>query len=277
MKNINLALSGGGIKGVAHIGVLKYLEENRYKLNSISGCSSGSIMAVLIALGYNSEQIYKMVKYYINIVNRNRFNINMQSLFRINKRMGLNNGNIIENIMNNILKEKDVYNISQIRIPIYIPAVDITNGKLIYFTNDINKIKKRYSNEIEYITDIKISEAIRASCSYPGIFSPKKIGNKLLIDGGVRENIAITPLLDNKYDTLAVMFSNTKKREINNIFDVITNSFEILSYDNTYESAKLADKVIEIKLDNVKLLDFSKIDYLYKEGYIQAKQNRRCQ
>ena len=272
MKSINLVLSGGGIKGVAHIGALKYLEENNYKLNAVSGCSSGSIMAVLIAVGYSSSQIYNLVKYYINIVSNNKLRLGIQSIFGLNRKMGLNNGNIIENIMNNVLKEKNITNLAEIKIPIYIPTVDINTGKLIYFTNQKN-YKRKYDNNIEYIYDGKIAEIVRASCSYPGIFAPKKYDKYLLIDGGIRENTPVTPLINiSKDNTLAIIFSNSKKVQINNIFEVITQSFDILSHDNNYESAKMAEKILEIELNNVKLLDFSKLEYVYNEGYKQSKE-----
>lgn len=271
MKSLNLVLSGGGIKGVAHIGVLKYLEENNYKLESISGCSSGSIMAILIAMGYSSEKIYNLVKYYINLVSKNKLRLGIQSIFNLNKKMGLNNGNIIENIMSNVLKEKGINNLSDIKIPIYIPTVDINTGKLIYFTNQ--KRYKRYDDNIDYIYDGKISEIVRASCSYPGIFAPKKYDKYLLIDGGIRENTPVTPLLNiNNKNILAIIFSNSKEVPINNILEVITQSFEILTHDNNYESAKMADKILEIELNNIKLLDFSKLEYVYNQGYKQAKE-----
>lgn len=271
MKSINLVLSGGGIKGIAHIGALKYLEENNYKIESISGCSSGSIMAILIAMGYSSEKIYNLVKYYINLVSRNKLRLGIQSIFNLNKKMGLNNGNIIENILNNVLKEKGINNLSDIKIPIYIPTVDINTGKLIYFTNQ--KRYKRYDDNIEYIYDGKISEIVRASSSYPGIFAPKKYNKYLLIDGGIRENTPVAPLLNiNNKNILAIIFSDSKKIQINNILEVITQSFEILTHDNNYESAKMADKILEIELKNVKLLDFNKIEYVYNEGYKQAKE-----
>ncbi len=272
MKSLNLVFSGGGIKGVAHIGALKYIEENNYKISGVSGCSSGSIMAVLVALGYNSDQIYNLIKYYMRIVNKNKFRLSVQTMFTFNKKMGLNNGNIIENIMNNILKEKNVTYLSELTVPIYIPTVDINTGKIIYFTNQ-KTYKRRFDNDIEYIYDGKIAQIVRASCSYPGIFIPKKYDKYLLIDGGIRENTPVTPLLKlNNEETLAIIFNDNKKVKVENIFDVITQSFDILTHDNNYESAKLADKILEIELNNVKLLEISKLEYVYNEGYKQASE-----
>ena len=62
--NIGLSLSGGGVKGAAHIGVLKVLEEEKIKINYISGTSSGSIVAALYAMGYKPEEIIKIFKKY---------------------------------------------------------------------------------------------------------------------------------------------------------------------------------------------------------------------
>ena len=265
--SIDLALSGGGIKGIAHIGVIKQLEEKNIKIESISGCSSGSIVAVLKAVGYSADEIYTFVKQYIGIIKKNMMSFN---IFSINKKMlGINNGEIIEQIINNLCRNKGVLDITDIKLPIFIPTVDIISGKLIYFTNTKDIRKRDFIDDVEYIYGGNIGEIVRASCSFPGLFVPKKYNNSLLVDGGLREVVPTIPFNNNK--VLAVSFNNTKDRYIHNIIDILIQSFDIMSHDIKYESIKNIQYNLEIDLFNVKLLDYKKINYIYKEGYNQAK------
>lgn len=271
--SLGIALSGGGVKGVAHLGVLKYLEENNIAIEYISGCSSGSIAATLYAIGYSSEEIYNLCNKYIKQFLKGMFNYNIFNIGSIKKSMGLNNGNMIESVIKKLCKEKGVNDIKDIKVPIFIPTVDLNTGKVIYYTNVNKQYIDRYDNGYTYIYGGDISKVVRASCSYPGLFSPKSIDGYLLVDGGLRDNIPVHPLTQtNANNILAVIFNNSDGRKINNIFNVIFQSFEILVHDNNFESTKEADYVLEIKLDNIQLLDISKMQYIYEQGYFQAKE-----
>lgn len=267
---LDLALSGGGIKGVAHIGVLKEIEERNIKIHSITGCSSGSIGATLYACGYKADEIYFLLKKYLGNIKKNPIKLNIFSLRK--NMMGLNNGNLIEQIINKLCNERGVKDITDIQIPIFIPAVDISTGKLIYFTNTKKRTKMiSFDNEVEYIYGGNIGSIVRASCSFPGIFNPKKLGKYILVDGGLRECVPVEPLIQYGNKVLAITFNNNKQIHITNIIDVIMQSFDIMSHDLKYESIKLADYNLEIDLLDVKLLDYKKIEYIYQEGYKQAK------
>ena len=127
---IGIALSGGGIKGIAHAGVLKALEDNGIKIDIIGGTSSGSLVASSYAMGYSPEQIHKLFKENANsIVKINRFPILQGIGSFIKKRpitlKGLNNGNSIEKIYNKIANKKGIKNINEIKMPLVIPTVDI--------------------------------------------------------------------------------------------------------------------------------------------------------
>jgi len=267
---LDLSLSGGGIKGVAHIGVLKEIEERKINIHSITGCSSGSIVATLFACGYTADEIYFLFKKYISNIKKNPIKINIFS-FRKNM-MGLNNGNIIEQIINKLCNEKGIRDISDIKMPIFIPAVDLITGKLIYFTNTKKRLTmKKFDNEVEYIYGGNIGTIVRASCSFPGIFNPKEYNKYILVDGGLRDCVPVEPLKQYGNNMLTVSFNNNNKQNISNIIDVILQSFDIMSHDLKYESIKQAEYNLEIDLLNVKLLDYKKTEYIYEQGYTQAK------
>ena len=188
---LGLSLSGGGIKGVSHIGAIKALDEAGIKFDYISGTSSGSIVATLYACGYNTDEIYNIFKKYAKSIKY----VDFRNVKKLIKNIiqgkglvvdGLNSGITIKKLINEVCNKKGIQNIKQIKMPLLIPAVNISNEKLYVFSNNILKNK---TDEIEYINDVDIGSAVQASCSYPGIFSPCRIGNNLLVDGGIAENL----------------------------------------------------------------------------------------
>lgn len=167
---IGLSLAGGGVKGAAHIGVLKAFEEKNIKIDYIAGTSSGSIVSTLYAVGYKPEEIYTIFKKYCKEIKYvSYFNILKLIYGLIFKRkiiiQGLNNGNKIEKFMRELCKQKGIQNIRQIKTPIMIPSVDLYNGKVYMFSSV--QTRGAYDDKIKYVNNIDIGKAVRASCSYP--------------------------------------------------------------------------------------------------------------
>ena len=110
---IGLCLSGGGIKGVAHIGVIKALEEENIKIDCISGASSGSIVASMYAMGYNSDDMLKMFRRYAKEISKINYKLVFKLIFGLifNKKIcieGLNDGNKLSEIINNQPIKKNI-------------------------------------------------------------------------------------------------------------------------------------------------------------------------
>lgn len=278
MNNLGICFAGGGVKGAAHIGVLKAFEEEGINFEYISGTSSGSIVATLYACGYSAEEIYKLFKKYCNQIKYvDGINIVKIIFGLIFERKiiidGLTNGNKIKKIIDVACNEKGINNINQIKKNLIIPSVDVYDGKLYAFSSKNSRVV--YSNNIKYIYDCEIGKIVQASCSYPGVFSPCKYKNTKLIDGGIRENVPwkLTKL-NGAEKVISIVFEkdiNIDRKRKKNIIEVITNSIDILSYElSNYELAG-ADYLLKIKTKNIELLDVSKIDYLYKLGYKVAK------
>ena len=264
------------MKGAAHIGVLKAMEESNIKIDCISGTSSGSIVATLYSVGYTSDEIIKIfeenakkIKY---IDFKNIFNI-IKNLSKKHKFIieGFNTGEIIENIINKYCKMKKIENIKDIQKDMIIASVSLNSGK-VYFFESI-KGEYRYSDEVIHIKDFNIGKAVRASCSFPGVFCPCKTKDDILIDGGVRENIPWKEIKKIGIDkVLCVVFEEEKiiKKE-KNIIDAISGSINLMGRELANYELIGADYTLKIKTKEVSLLDSSEINYLYQQGYYQAK------
>ena len=271
---LGLSLSGGGIKGIAHVGAIKALEESGIKFDYISGTSSGSIIATLYACGYKTEEIYNIFKKYAKSVKY----FDYRNILKLLKNIfsgkgflvdGLNSGITIKNLINKMCEKKNIENINQIKMPLLIPAVNIYNEKLYVFSNNILQNK---SEDIKYIRDINIGTAVQASCSYPGIFSPCEYNDTYLVDGGIAENL---PWRETKRagadKVLSIVFSNKNPIECcKNISEIVSKSFSILCHELYKYEWDGTDYLLNIKTEKVGLLETKKMDYLYKEGYNQT-------
>lgn len=275
---LGLCLSGGGTKAFAHIGALKALEEENIKFDYLAGTSSGSIVATLYAIGYNSNEIYDIFKKYVGQINY----IDLRNIFRVLKHLfttgkfkidGLNSGEKIYKLMKKFCNEKGIKDISQIDVPLIIPAVNICNEELYVFYSKKNSIKK-YPDNIKYIGNADIAAVVQASCSYPGVFSPcSKIRNCLLVDGGIEENIPWREAKRVGADkVLSIVFSNTTSQKgCNSIIEILIKSFNILSHELSRYEWDGSDYLLEIKHTNSGLLNKKDSKKLYYEGYVQTK------
>ena len=187
---IGLALSGGGIKGTAHIGAIKAFEENKIKIDAVTGTSIGSIIAALFAMGYNSDQMLDLFNYFAKDIFKAEPKYLVSNL-RTSKRLlgcGVLSGEAIEVLVNECAKLKGINSILDVKMPIAMPSVDILDGKKYVFTN------RKVDNEEQYINDISIGKATRASCSFPGLFAPCEYKGHRFVDGGLLDNVPVEEL-----------------------------------------------------------------------------------
>ena len=272
-----LCLSGGGIKASAHIGALKALEEEGIRFECVSGASSGSIIATMYALGYNSDEMWEMFQIYCKKIKYvdwiNVFKIIVGLVFErkiiVN---GLNRGKIVEKIMKEICMEKGIYKINEIRMPLAIPMVDLQNGTVYISSSKENR--GLLLDNTEFITDIPIETAIRASCSFPGVFSPCEYNGLQLIDGGTRENLPWKPLKQIGADEVyGISFDTIYKNDdcCDSLIDVAERAMELQGRELSMYEKEGINKEIRIQSKKVSLLDSSKIYELYRIGYQQTK------
>lgn len=282
--SIGLALSGGGAKGMAHIGVLEALRDYGIKIDYIAGTSSGSIIAALYAAGYTPNEMLSLVnRYKEQIVDIDK-NVGFK-LFGsvINKKVsikGFIKGNKLEKLLRYILKNKGIEDISDVGFPLSIPTVDLNTGEIVYFWNNKEQSLNnrscliqedvQYDDIPSYYNSGDLAGIIRASCSVPGVFVPKKIDEYYYVDGGVRVNTPVEVLRKMGADkVIAVTFDCNKRPtfSIENVVGISAQAYNIMTHSINIDEIAKANVNIHLCLHNVSLLDVSKANYLAKRGY----------
>jgi NTE family protein len=170
-KSIGLVLSGGGSKGIAQAGALKFLEEQNIKPTHIAGTSAGAIIAALYAFGKKPDEILEFFKS-IYFFHWSHFTF---------KKAGIIDSLSFKSDFEKIFKEAKI---GDLNIPTHITATDLVKGKLKIFNNDT-----------------KITDAIIASSSYPGMLSPYELNGNLYSDGGILNHFP-TDLIQGKCDVI---------------------------------------------------------------------------
>ena len=272
---IGIALAGGGIRGIAHAGVLKALEENKIEIDAIGGTSAGSIVAALYAMGYKPYYIYVLFKKYaqeiINIGNAPI--INGIGNFVKNKKIGfagLNDGTLLKKMYNELALKKGVKVIGDIKLPLVIPAVDIAEAKEYIFTN----CAPRNNVNDEYITEISIGKAIRASSSFPAVFCPCEFKNHMFLDVGALDNIPVIHVKKIcKSKIIAVNFKADPVEENSDIMDILMKTLDIMGNKIAEKELEQSDLILTVPTDRAGLFDIEKLDKCYKFGYDTVIQN----
>ena len=266
---IGIALAGGGIRGIAHAGALKALEENNIKVEAIGGTSAGSIVATLYAMGYKPYYIYVLFKKYaqdiINIGNASLLN-GFGNLLKSKKVgfSGLNDGTMLEKMINELAIKKQIKVIGDIKMPLVISTVDIAEAKEYIITNCAPR------NDIfdEFITEIEVGKAVRASSSFPAFFCPCEYKKHIFMDGGVLDNVPVLPLKQ-VYDKkiIAVNFEADPVKSERDVMDIIMKTLDIMGNKISEKSLEQSDLLLTVPTDSAGLFDIEKLDKCYQFGY----------
>jgi NTE family protein len=222
-KKVALVLGGGGARGLAHIGLLKVFEREEIKVDLVVGTSMGAVIGAAHCLGFNASTVEKTAT-----------SLSWTDLFDPTiPTQGLIEGAKMEKVLRELLKNKTFLDIN---LPLAVVTTDIEKAEEVVCTSgDLIKL-------------------VRASCSWPGIFNPIKIDNRLLVDGGIKNSVPVSIAKKLGADFIIacdVGFCVTTHLEINNIIRLILQSFQIMGEElNTYQS-KQADVIVEPDLGDI--------------------------
>ena len=241
-NKIGLALGGGAVLGAAHIGVLKAMEELDIPVHFVAGTSIGALVAALYAFGKDYKQIEKIAAE-LDWLDVSGLSLSQYGLLS-NKKLG--------KIINKAIGDVDF---EDARIPLAMIATDISHGKEVVLKQG------------------NVATAVMASTCIPGIFIPVEIEGKLLVDGGVVENVPISPLKDMGANTIIGVDLNAKTvfKKPENIIGVLLNTLDITLLNATKLQTEQADILITPDLSEFNLIDADQMNDLIEIGYSEAR------
>jgi len=252
---IGLALGGGGAKGFAHIGIIKVLERNNIPIDYIAGTSIGALVGGFYAACKNIDYV-EDVAVYSDI---RRFASLMFELTRGGRLVG---GDKILEFLKSGLDEIDF---SELEIPLAVVATELNSGEIHYFEKSGD-----------------VSEAIRASISYPPVFAPVKIKNKIYVDGGLSCQVPVDKVRQMGADIVIavdlekdyVFHKNAFNQEaaIGNTYKIFRLSIRVLMKKLAEYNSKSAEVLITPPVGKYRTwMDFDKVRNLIKIGEKSAR------
>ncbi|PID70385.1 patatin [bacterium DOLZORAL124_38_8] len=242
-KKIGLALGGGATLGAVHIGVLKALDEAGIKIDCVAGTSIGALVSAFFAFRKNYDFIQDIA-----------LNMEWDDIASISiSKYGLFDNTKIEELVETHLGKVEF---EKAEIPLAFVATDILNGEKVILNKG------------------RVAKAVAASCCIPGVFRPIELEHRLLVDGGLVENVPISPLKEMGADIIIAvdLSSGSSYEKPNNFFDILMNSYQTSMLSKTKMQTKGVDLLISPDLDDFSAIDTDQTKDLIEIGYQSAKQ-----
>lgn len=284
MTKIGIALSGGGIKSFSQLPIIATLANENIDLSAIAGTSMGSVIGALCATGIPADDVIRIAMELEKEIDDKRILVRPSAkLLPFSKERlvaGFVDGQDLENALERQLEKIGVHDIKDVKIPLVIPAVDLISGRTVLFVSHPEEYHSDDPDEI-IISDIPLSKAVRASCSFPFVIAAMEYNGMLLVDGGVSQNLPFKALNGYKIDkSIAVtMFGKEEFKETGSLLGVATRVLDIMQREFDKETSLKANIHINVPLDKVWTFEIGKgqetIDLGAKEvqGYIEDLKN----
>lgn len=273
MNKLSLALGGGGARGLAHVGVLKVIEEEKIKIDAIAGCSMGAIVGGLYAYFGNAKEVEEFIFDTISSEKYKELGINklstkqdsssnyfeqffdfigtsVQLIKAINRSFYLD-----EELTDEIFDFIPDVNIETLKIKFFAVATDLFSGQEIIFSSG------------------SLRKAIKASASIPGIFPPVKYRGYLLVDGSVTDLVPVQILKQSGYEKIIainVVKSLENPNPPKNMIELLYRVESISSYHLSSYQLKDADILIYPDVRNYDWSDFNFAGEIIKRGEVSA-------
>ncbi|CCY91499.1 MULTISPECIES: patatin-like phospholipase family protein [unclassified Phocaeicola] len=281
-QKVGLVLSGGGAKGLTHIGIIRALEENNIPIDYIAGTSMGAIIGSLYAMGYSPDDMEKLLKsdsfkrwYTGNIEEKYiyYFKKNPPTPEFINIRVSLKNP---------LHKVKTQFLPSSVVDPLQmnLAFLELFGQATAACQNDFDKLfipfrcvaSDVYNKKPMIFENGDLGDAVRASMSFPGMFKPIEIDSTLVYDGGIYNNFPVNVMVNDFHPDViigSVVSSNPGKPQEGDIMGQLEN---MIMQKTDYSLPDSLGILMTFKYDNVNLMDFDRFDELHDNGYKRTMQ-----
>jgi NTE family protein len=274
---IAVALQGGGAKGVAHIGVLRWLEEHHIPVDYVAGTSMGGLVGGLYATGHSPDEIERIVKDidwnevlstsipYPDLAFRRKEDLRaFPNALGLGLKGGLQppggliSGQAVRLIIDrNVLPYSDGRSFDKLPIPFRCVATDLVSEKSVVFQ------------------DGSLSDALRATMSIPGAFSPIRQDGKVLADGGLLDNLPTDVAKQMGADIVIGVHLTTGPvvpKNVTSLLEVAGRSSDVMIDANELRGMEQADILITVNLQGYATLDFSRVSEIIPKGYGAAQE-----
>jgi len=288
-NSLALVLSGGSVRAAAHVGVLKALAEYNINFDLVVGTSGGAIVAALYGRGTTISQIEKVFLSFqdrgdqiIDLNWRGLWNVVVHKDYR--RLSGLVRGDALQRIMEEHLGKGRSF--AHLPKQLLIPAVNLSNGKQTIFC-DPKRLPVSLKNE-KYLnfrisSEAQVADAVRASCSIPGVFTPVQVGAEYYVDGGVRNGypLSVAVKLGQAHCVLGVNlgYAGMRREQVaeSGLGEILTQSLDIImrgQYRDSLNDQAIKDsRIITLNplLFDIGTFEVEYIPEMIERGYKVAK------
>lgn len=232
---IALALSGGGVRAAAHLGIVEVLQRNGFEIAALSGSSGGALVGALLADGYAPQEIRSIIK-----------ELKTWDLMQRSKRGGMFGLGRIERLLRAHLKTEEL---EELPIPFTVAATDLAEGNIHYFDKG------------------PVAQLCAASSSLIPFFSPVRYGNLLLADGGFMDNMPTKPLKVYDCPVIGVNVNPIHPKNPDNILKTTYRALVLMMAANVEASRQHADCYIEAAgCEAINIFDLKQVDAAFDAG-----------
>lgn len=276
-QKVGVVMSGGGARGLAHIGVIKVLEENNIPIDYVAGTSMGAIVAALYSMGYTPDEMIKMMKsedfqrWYTGTMDQNymyyfKKNRQVPDLFSVH--FSFKDSVRIVPPLANIINAA----------PMNLGFLEIFAGYTAACKSDFNKLmvpfrcvaSDIYNKKEVVFSKGDLGDAVRASMTYPFFFRPIKVDNVLMYDGGLYNNFP-SDVMQNEFNPDIIIGSIVSDNPtVPDEKDIMSQVENLVMGQSNYSLPKEKGILVNMHVKGVGLLDFHKIDNITKLGYERA-------
>lgn len=276
-QKVGVVMSGGGARGLAHIGVIKVLEENNIPIDYVAGTSMGAIVAALYSMGYTPDEMIKMMKsedfqrWYTGTMDQNymyyfKKNRQVPDLFSVH--FSFKDSVRIVPPLANIVNAA----------PMNLGFLEIFAGYTAACKGDFNKLmvpfrcvaSDIYNKKEVVFSKGDLGDAVRASMTYPFFFRPIKVDNVLMYDGGLYNNFP-SDVMQNEFNPDIIIGSIVSDNPtVPDEKDIMSQVENLVMGQSNYSLPKEKGILVNMHVKGVGLLDFHKIDNITKLGYERA-------
>jgi len=246
-RRLGLALSGGAQRGIAHVGVLSVLERERIAPDFVAGTSAGAAVGAIYCAGWSTGQMLQLLA-----------GMNWRKLgdpqWRINRSLGFLDGARFEGFVRDMLGD---LTFEDLEIPLTVVTADLVSGEEVHISRG------------------PLAPAVRASCALPAIFTPVEYGDRLLVDGGIVNNLPTSVLIQQGADyTIAVNVSASTEpsHQPKHILDVLELTYRVMRRTACHTGPE-ADCLIMPEIGGTDILNISNdVSRLYQVGVDAAEE-----